>query len=131
MIRFKQLFLVPFYFLIAMSASCSGQAGPEMKPKEFSEKCYAENTILLDVRTPEEYEQGHLKGATLIDYLEEKSFNEEIAKLDKNKTVYVYCRSGGRSGNAQEIMLKQGFKNVVNMDGGIDEWKKQGLPIEK
>lgn len=101
-----------------------------MQPKEFSQKCYSENTILLDVRTPEEYAEGHLKGATLINYLDQKNFNDQVAKLDKNKTVYVYCRSGGRSGYSQEIMLKQGFKSVINLDGGIDAWKKAGLPVE-
>lgn len=126
----RLLIFLPFLFLISIF-SCNAQSGPALHPKEFSEKCFDKNAILLDVRTPEEYSEAHLKGATLINYLDQKTFNEGIAKLDKNKTVYVYCRSGGRSGYSQEIMLKQGFKNVINLDGGIDAWKKAGLPVEK
>ena len=127
--NFKYILSIPFLFLVSLF-SCNAQTGPALQPKEFSEKCYTENTILLDVRTPEEYAEGHLKGATLINYLDQKNFNDQITKLDKNKTVYVYCRSGGRSGYSQEIMLKQGFKSVINLDGGIDAWKKAGLPVE-
>ena len=110
--------------------SCNAQSGPAIPPKEFSEKSRAENTILLDVRTPKEYAAGHLKGAQLVNIFDD-NFGEQIAKLDSSKTVYVYCASGGRSGEAQEIMLKSGFKNVVNLEGGIEAWKKAGLPVEQ
>ncbi len=100
-----------------------------MEPNEFAEAIKKENVILLDVRTPDEYFEGHLKGAVQIDYRDD-NFAEQVAELDTTKTVYVYCRSGSRSAGAQELMLKQNFKNVINLKGGILAWKKAGLPIE-
>ena len=129
MIHIKKLLLVPFIFLAGM-ISCIAQSGPAIQAKEFSEKCHDENAILLDVRTPKEYAAGHLKGAMLINIFDD-NFSEQVAKLDKTKTVYVYCASGGRSSEAQELMLKSGFKNVVNLAGGIEAWKKAGLPVEQ
>ena len=81
------------------------------------------------MRTPEEYNEGHLKGATLINYRDE-NFAEQVSKLDTSKTVYLYCRSGNRSSGAQEMMLKQHFKKVVNLKGGIVDWEKARLPLE-
>jgi rhodanese-related sulfurtransferase len=115
--------------LVFMSVSCNSQTLRSIPPKEFSEQIKKENVILLDVRTPEEYAEGHLTGAILINYHDD-NFVEQVSKLDKNKTVYVYCRSGSRSGNAQEIMLKQDFKSVINLNGGILAWEKAGLPVE-
>lgn len=122
--------LVIAFLCLASLFSCKGQTGPALQPKEFSEKCYAENAILVDVRTPQEYAEGHLKGSVQMDYLGD-NFNEQLKTLDKNKSIYLYCRSGGRSGNTQEELLKQGYKHVYNLDGGIDAWKKAGLPVEK
>jgi len=127
--QIKQIFIVPFLALVSL-ISCNAQSAPEIKPKEFSEKCYADNALLLDVRTPKEYAAGHLKGAVLINIFDE-NFGEQVAKLDNSKSVYVYCASGRRSGEAQEIMLKSGFKNVTNLDGGIEAWKKEGLPVDQ
>src|SRR5437870_5290882 len=126
--KLSKLFFLPVLFLVSM-LSCNGQAGPQLQPKEFSEKCYAENAILVDVRTPQEYKEGHLKGSIQMDYLGD-NFNEQLKTLDKNKSIYLYCRSGGRSGNTQEELVKQGYKKVYNLDGGIDAWKKAGLPVE-
>ena len=84
--------------------------------------------ILVDVRTPEEYGSGHLKYSKNIDYKKE-DFNAQINKLDKNKPVYLYCRTGNRSGKSVDILKKLGFKNVYNI-GGFDNLKTAGLPAE-
>ena len=121
-----------FFFLVTISvlaSSCNGQSLPTLPPNEFSEALKQENVILLDVRTPDEFLEGHLKGAVQIDY-RDKDFAEQVSELDTTKTVYVYCRSGNRSAGAQEIMLKQNFKNVINLKGGIVARQKAGLPIE-
>ena len=130
LIVIKNKYLSALMVFGLMVSSCTSQTNPAMPPKEFSEKMIAENALLLDVRTPEEYNESHLKGALLINY-HDADFMEQVNKLDKNKTVYVYCRSGKRSGHAQDKMLKQDFKNVVNLEGGILAWEKAGLPIEK
>ena len=123
---FTAIFLSLFGF---MNISCNSQTLPSLPPDEFAEGLKKENVILLDVRTPDEYLESHLKGAVQIDYHDE-NFAEQVSELDTNKTVYVYCRSGSRSAGAQEIMLKQHFKNVINLKGGIVAWKKAGLPVE-
>jgi rhodanese-related sulfurtransferase len=84
--------------------------------------------IILDVRTRQEFSQGHIDGAVNLDFYS-KSFREELNKLDKTKTYLVYCRTGHRSGLAAEIMKELGFKNVYNMMGGIVEWQAKGFPI--
>lgn len=77
--------------------------------------------ILIDVRTPKEYAEGHIAGSTMIDY-QDASFDDEIAKLDKDQTYLIYCRSGGRSGNAVHKMIGLGFTDVTNMEGGYNAW---------
>ncbi len=77
---------------------------------------------LVDVRTPQEFAEGHLKNALNVNYNAD-DFAEQIAKLDKTKAVYVYCRSGGRSGSAVRQMQEMGFTEIYNMDGGILSWK--------
>ena len=88
------------------------------------------NGLLLDVRTDGEFAAGHLKGATQIDY-NGADFEGKIAELDKTTPVYVYCRSGARSGQAAKIMKEMGFSEVYNLEGGIMAWERAGKPVEK
>ncbi len=80
--------------------------------------------LLLDVRTPEEFMQGHLPGATLIPV---QVLEQEIHQIEayKDKPVVVYCRSGNRSRTASKILAKHGFKIIYDMAGGIRQWKGQ------
>ncbi|MEE8374241.1 MAG: rhodanese-like domain-containing protein [Dehalococcoidia bacterium] len=84
--------------------------------------------VLLDVRTSEEYADGHLEGSVLIDYYSE-TFSDQLDELDKTKSYVIYCRSGGRSGRAHDIMRNLGFEEVYNVLGGILQWEADGLPI--
>lgn len=84
--------------------------------------------IILDIRTLEEYKSGHLENSIRIDYYSE-DFEEQLDKLDKNKTYLIYCRSGNRSLKALNIMLELGFKEVYHISGGINEWTAEGYPI--
>lgn len=97
---------------------------------EFAKLATEGNGLLLDVRTDEEYEAGHIEGAKQIDYYGD-DFDAEVDKLDKNTPVYVYCRSGGRSGKTMEMMKDKGFTKVYNLDGGMLAWEKAGEPVEK
>jgi rhodanese-related sulfurtransferase len=85
--------------------------------------------IILDIRTPEEYESGHLENAINIDFYSD-SFQQELARLDKKKTYLEYCRSGGRSARALDLMKDLGFTEVYNMKGGITSWRENGYPVE-
>ncbi len=99
--------------------------------QEFDQRLNSDpNVQLLDVRTPEEFAEGHIKGA--INYnIDSPDFNANIATLDKNKPVLTYCRSGRRSSAAADILYDKGFVEVYNMEGGILEWIAAGKPIEK
>jgi phage shock protein E len=77
--------------------------------------------VLLDVRTPQEFNQGHIPGAVLIDIYDPK-FREKVNQLDKDKSYYVICRSGNRSGKACEIMHDMGFSKPYNVEGGMLQW---------
>jgi rhodanese-related sulfurtransferase len=80
------------------------------------------NAVLLDVRTPEEWSQGIIPGAITIDYYKGQEFIDEVSQLDKEKTYYIYCRSGVRSANACSIMNELGFEKANNLLGGISQW---------
>ena len=81
------------------------------------------SAFLLDVRTPEEFEQGFIPGATNIDIHLGQGFIDEVEKLDKDKAFFVYCRSGARSAQACAIMNQLGFEKTYNLLGGILEWE--------
>ncbi len=80
------------------------------------------NAIVLDVRTKEEFDSGHIQNALNIDFFS-SAFEKEIEKLDKSKAYLIVCKSGNRSKLAQKIMAKLGFENTQNVSGGRDNWK--------
>jgi rhodanese-related sulfurtransferase len=84
---------------------------------------------VIDVRTPAEFQSGHLTGAINIDFYDD-NFVGQIETLDKSKTIVVYCAVGGRSGKAYGKVKKMNFINHFDLEGGIKAWKKAGLPLE-
>jgi rhodanese-related sulfurtransferase len=86
--------------------------------------------VLLDVRTPKEFNEERIKGAVPVDYLS-PSFREEIAKLDRGKSYLVYCRTGRRTNGALKVMRELGFRNVSVISGGITKWKESGFPTAR
>jgi rhodanese-related sulfurtransferase len=90
----------------------------------FKEGIANTNIQLIDVRTPKEYEGGHIENATLIDYFS-STFKETLLTLDKEKPLYLYCKSGGRSGKASKILAELGFKEIYDLNGGYMAWEKQ------
>ena len=86
--------------------------------------------VIIDVRTPQEFAEEHIENASNIDFYSE-TFRDELDNLDKNKTYLIYCRSGGRSGNALNIMADLNFREAYNMLGGINQWESEGLPTTK
>lgn len=115
------------------TTGCSAQSDSidTLAPQAFIKQAKADTTaIILDVRTPGEYKEEHLAGARQLDFLNTSVFDAGIKLLDKSHTYYVYCRSGKRSHNACIKMKKQGFK-VFDMEGGILNWKRLGMPTTK
>jgi rhodanese-related sulfurtransferase len=98
---------------------------------DFKAKIEGKEVQLVDVRTPGEYEEGHLENAVLIDYKNPDFAKNATEKLDKTKPVYVYCRSGHRSANSAEILRKEGFTKVYDMKGGIMGWKAADFKVVK
>ena len=91
----------------------------------FADTIKNKNVILVDVRTPQEFAEGHIEGA--INVMWGKTFDDNLqrAKLDKTKIIAVYCRSGRRSKMAGDRLIEKGYK-VVDLDGGITAWQKEG-----
>ncbi len=81
-----------------------------------------ENAVIIDVRTPQEWNEGVIENAMLLNIFEAETFMEKVATLDKSKNYYVYCRSGARSGQACQILNNNGIKKVHNLMGGIMSW---------
>ncbi|WP_417445110.1 rhodanese-like domain-containing protein [Joostella sp.] len=90
----------------------------------------SDELVLIDVRTPDEFKAGHLKEAKNIN-VKDDAFIAEVKKVDKSKSVYLYCKAGGRSAVAAKILDSLGYKNIVNLDGGFDAWEKAGKPFEE
>lgn len=88
------------------------------------------NLVILDVRTPAEFREGHIAGAKNMDFFGGK-FDVDIASLPKNSKVLVYCKSGQRSAGAVEELHKVGIKDVIHMTDGLAGWQKSKLPVEK
>jgi len=84
--------------------------------------------VVLDVRTPEEFAEGHIEGATMLDFYR-ADFREQLAELDPDVPYVLYCRSGNRSGETRAMMVELGFTDVEDVDGGILAWAGAGLPV--
>ncbi len=85
-----------------------------------------EAPIIVDVRTPDEVATGTIHAEALHIDINGDQFNQQVAELDPDETYVVYCKAGGRSSRAQQYMLDQGFKHVINMTGGITAWDSAG-----
>ena len=129
--KIYQITSIVFLFMLL---SCKGQTQNNIHTidkKAFAEKIETtENPQILDVRTPEEFKEGHIKNAINMDWQGEH-FVHNAEKLDKNKAVLVYCRSGKRSKSAADKLREIGFKNIYNLDGGYLSWSAEELKTNK
>ncbi len=105
------------------------QASPQQAADIIGSRLGSDGFVLLDVRTPEEYSEGHIAGSDNIDFYE-TAFADSIAALDRDDSYVVYCRSGNRSGQTLELMRQLGFTDVTDVSGGIVAWQEAGLPLE-
>ena len=121
------LFVIPLALLLTACGTTGGKV-TNLNVTDFAQKISDKSVVVLDVRTPGEFQSEHLENAINVDY-EGSNFEGEVQKLDKSKTYAVYCRSGRRSGLATEIMAKDGFKSIFNLDGGIDNWQAAGNKV--
>ncbi len=103
---------------------------PTVKPDEFEQTISEPDVQLVDVRTPEEYEQGHIVGAMNIDWKSDSFADEATSMLDKSKTIAIYCRVGHRSHEAGNKLYKMGYTRIVEMQGGLEAWKSAGKTVQ-
>jgi len=117
--------------LVTGLSACAQNGGSNLDVNQVSEML-AENSdiVLIDVRTPEEFQEGHLDGAQLINFYD-ANFQADVEKLDTAKKYVVYCRSGGRSSKSVSAMKKMGFEDVYNMSGGVLAWQRADLELVK
>ena len=113
--------LVFLAFLLLLNFSCA-----QISSKPITEVSQNElnSVILIDVRTPPEFEAGHLENAVNINWFDQ-NFAEQVANIDKNETIYVYCKKGGRSAKAQIVLDSLGYNKVINLEGGYDAFQKK------
>lgn len=126
----KRSILLGLVALAISLQSCNNSTNGEIQmvsPVQVYEAIYgAESLQLVDVRTSEEYEVSHLKNAQNI-CVTSDDFREKVAVLDKEKPVYVYCKKGGRSAQAADILKEMGFTKVYDLQGGLTSWQEEGL----
>ncbi|HLO80049.1 MAG TPA: rhodanese-like domain-containing protein [Chitinophagaceae bacterium] len=119
--------IVSLLVLLSFSA-CTSIAQSSLPIDEFEKKINEKGAQILDVRTIGEYNSGYLKNSLQADWNNRSQFDDRTQYLDKSKPVYVYCASGVRSANAAAALKQKGF-NAINMEGGMNAWKKAGKPV--
>jgi rhodanese-related sulfurtransferase len=112
---------------LGLNTACS-QNFENMEVKAFAELIADPNVVILDVRKADEFAEGHIKGAVLIDQFQSDFVEQAKEILPKDKTIAIYCRSGRRSANAAGKLTAVGYK-CVNLKGGFLAWKEANMPV--
>ncbi|MDP3880388.1 MAG: rhodanese-like domain-containing protein [Dehalococcoidales bacterium] len=121
-------------FGLVMAAGCAQTGAQVISPQEatalIQENGNNPDFIIIDVRTPQEYNDGHIVGSVNIDFYA-ADFRDRISALDRSKTYLIYCQSGNRSGQSRGMMVELGFEKIYDIGGGIVAWRAAGLPTVK
>lgn len=115
---------------ILLSSLAFSQSALKVNSIEFKASYFKYRGVLLDVRTPSEFADGHIENARNLDF-SASNFEAEIDKLDKEQTVFLYCAIGVRSTKAANLLRKKGFKHVFDLDGGYPDLIKVGMKSVK
>jgi phage shock protein E len=129
----KYLFVTTICFVSFMLFSCKDVSAQEgiktVSANEFEKLIKGKDSIqLIDVRTPEEFKTSHIANSKNMNVLSE-TFLKDIEQLDKQKPVYIYCRSGKRSAKGASLMFEAGFVEIYNLDGGVLHWLSEGFNL--
>lgn len=127
--RILLIFIVIFAFSLTGCKDDMDGGINVVTPEEMQALMELEDVQLVDVRTPLERQQGFIKNSQNIDF-NSPTFDEDILKLDKNKPVILYCRSGGRSAKCAEKLREAGFVKIYDLQGGITQWSFKGYDVE-
>lgn len=118
------LFILVFLFTCTM-APAQDTSGTTLPAQKFAKLVKKKNTVVLDVRTQEEYKSGFINSAINYNVLDSLGFVNSVSALDKKKKYLLYCKSGRRSGKALVMLKNMGFKKVYHLQGGITAWKDE------
>jgi rhodanese-related sulfurtransferase len=128
---------IAWAFVFILTVAASAAAGSPVAnvtvgnaQKLIKERAGNGNFVILDVRTPGEFAEGHIDGAVNVD-VQSRDFEKRLRALDRNKSYLVYCRTGNRSRQAILAMEAVGFRSIFHMNEGIVRWKQQNLPLAR
>jgi len=107
------------FFVLSACSQSKSKGITEVSQNKFN------TGVIVDVRTPEEYANGHLENAVNVNWYD-TDFTEQFVAIPKNKTIYVYCKKGGRSAKAQEKLSSLGY-DVINLEGGYDAYSTEKM----
>ncbi len=128
------IFICLFGFILTSHSANYGQNIIAVSPKAASDLITQHKGdsefVILDIRTPGEFQSGHLPNAILIDFYA-NTFADEINRLDRQKTYLLHCRSGNRSTRSLSLFEKLKFQKIYHLSSGINGWKAEGLPLSK
>ncbi|EEI91986.1 rhodanese-like protein [Sphingobacterium spiritivorum ATCC 33300] len=129
----RQIYTNGLVFLwLLLPYAVHAQQNGNRDAEHFRTALLTDSTIqLIDVRTPGEYAEGAIVGSILLNWKDSTAFEQGIQKLAKNRPVYLYCRSGNRSRQAADRLISLGFKEVINLSGGIKAWEEKGYLLKK
>lgn len=129
----RQFAIILSITLAVFATSCKNEVKEGVvevvTPEEMQSLLEMEDIQLVDVRTPEERLEGYIENSQNIDY-NSPTFDADILKLDKNKPVILYCKSGGRSSKCAEKLKEAGFVKIYDLKGGITQWEFEGFKIK-
>ena len=113
----------------AQPVASSASNGETIPAATFKQAIASQSVQVLDVRTANEFNGGHISHALQANWMDKTEFADRTQHLDKNQPIYIYCQAGGRSASAQAFLIEKGYK-VINLEGGMSNWKMNGFPVE-
>ncbi len=126
---YSSLVLMAFFLGSCAQSTQKEESSTTLTATDFQKAIQQKGAQVLDVRTAGEFQSGHIAGALQADWSDAKEFEKRVQHLDKKATIYVYCQAGGRSAAAQTYLIEKGYQ-VVNLEGGMSNWKMNNLPVE-
>lgn len=124
------IFFFSLLFSVAITScnNASAQQSHLLEPQQLLDKVNNEDVHFVDVRTPMEFNQGHIEGAINIDFMA-NDFADQLKQLDTDKPIVIYCRTGRRSGLTTRTLVEIGFKDIYDLKGGTISWQRQGFKL--
>jgi rhodanese-related sulfurtransferase len=119
----RAIVLAGCMLLVSLATSAQDTTGKGIEPAVFEQKMKKRKTVVLDVRTSAEYQEGHIPGAVNVDVLDSAHFTNWIKGKNRKTKYLLYCRSGKRSGRALVMMQEAGYRKLYHLNGGITGWK--------